>query len=283
MKGSPPRPRDIVRSAQHPVVKAVRRLDVDAAARRNEEKGIAWGRHLAIEAIAAGAVIETALLSPDLERDDEGKRIAAAIARSPALVLRVAPALLDGIAAGAADQGVLLVVRRRAPSLEDLLARRPSLLLLAHGIQDPGNLGAIIRSAHALGADGVATLEGSADPWSSRALRAAMGATFRLPAVESTATILLPRLAGAGLRVVAATAAADGLAPDRLDLRSPVALLLGREGSGLPTEILDRAAARVRIPMAAGADSLNVHAAAAILLYEARRQRGAARPHPPSD
>src|SRR5262245_7530503 len=108
---------DIVRSAQHPVVKAVRRLDADAAARRREEKGIAWGRHLAIEAIASGVAIDTALLGPGLEGDEEGGRIATAVIRTGAQVVRVAPALLDAIAAGAGDQGVLLVVRRRAVSL----------------------------------------------------------------------------------------------------------------------------------------------------------------------
>ncbi|HEV8202248.1 MAG TPA: RNA methyltransferase [Candidatus Polarisedimenticolia bacterium] len=272
MKTRPLRPAEVVRSPQHPIVKEARRLDADAAARRKEKKGIAWGRHLALEALDAAVAIETALLSPDLEQDAEGKRIVAAIARTGARVVRVTPALLDGIAAGAGDQGVALVVGRPATSLDDLVAPRRSLLLLAHGIQDPGNLGSILRSARSLGAEGVAVLEGSADPWSSRALRAAMGATFRLPVVESTTALLLPRLQQAGLRLVAAVSS-EGPTPDRIDLKAPVALLLGREGSGLPEDLVAAARDRVRIPMSPGADSLNVHAAAAILLYETHRQR----------
>jgi TrmH family RNA methyltransferase len=272
MKTRPLRPAEVVRSPQHPIVKEARRLDADAAARRKGKKGIAWGRHLALEALDAAVAIEAALLSPDLEQDAEGKRIAAAIARTGARVVRVTPALLDGIAAGAGDQGVALVVGRPATSLDDLVAPHRSLLLLAHGIQDPGNLGSILRSARSLGAEGVAVLEGSADPWSSRALRAAMGATFRLPVVESTTARLLPRLGQAGLRLVAAVSS-EGTTPDRIDLKGPVALLLGREGSGLPEDLVAAAQDRVRIPMSPGADSLNVHAAAAILLYETRRQR----------
>ncbi|HET8945925.1 MAG TPA: RNA methyltransferase [Candidatus Polarisedimenticolia bacterium] len=274
MKNRTPRAADVVRSAQHPIVKEARRLDVDAGARRREEKGVAWGRHLALEALAAGVPIETALFSPGLEKDDEGTRIAAAIARTGARVVRVTPSLLDGIAAGAGDQGVALVVRRPGTTLDDLLAPGPSLLLVAHGIQDPGNLGSILRSARSLGAEGVAVLEGSADPWSSRALRAAMGATFRLRVVEATAARVLPRLTQAGLGLVAAVSTA-GTTPDRIDLKSPVALLLGREGSGLPEDLIAAARDRVRIPMSPGADSLNVHAAAAILLYEVHRQRSA--------
>jgi TrmH family RNA methyltransferase len=272
MKGKTPRTGEVVRSAQHPIVKEARRLDADAAARRSGRKGIAWGRHLALEALAASVPVEAALLSPDLDQDDEGARIVAAIARAGARVLRVTPSLLDGIAAGAGDQGVLLVVRRPPASIDDLLGRRPSLLLLAHGIQDPGNLGSILRSSRSLGAEGVAVLEGSADPWSSRALRAAMGATFRLPVVESTTAQVIPGLKRAGLRLAAAVST-GGTSPDRVDLRSPVALLLGREGSGLPQDLVEAADDRVRIPMSPGADSLNVHAAAAILLYETHRQR----------
>ena len=173
---SAPRPPEvIIRSAQHPAVKEARRLEADAGARRKEGRAVAWGRHLAIEALAAGIPIERAFLAPGIEDDAEGGRIAKAIGRAAVPVLRVARALLDDIAAGAGDQGIVLVVRRRSTTPDDLLARRPTLLLLAHGVQDPGNLGSMIRSARALGADGMGVLEGSADPWSSRALRAAMG------------------------------------------------------------------------------------------------------------
>ena len=274
MRARRPPPDVVIRSAQHPALKEARRLEADTSARRKEGRAIAWGRHLALEALAAGLAIEQAFLAPDLEQEAEGRRIAAALDRAQAKALRVTTSLLDGIAAGAGDQGIVLVVRRAATTLADLLARRPTLLLAAHGVQDPGNLGSMIRSAHALGAGGLLTLEGSADPWSSRALRAAMGAAFRLPIVETKSEGALPALREAGLRIVAADATAAA-SPAAIDLRVPVILLVGREGAGLPRPLLDTADMRVGIPMAPGVDSLNVHAAAAILLYEARRQRDA--------
>lgn len=270
---SPRRATDVViRSPQHPALKEARRLEADAGARRREKRAIAWGRHLALEALDAGMAIERALLAPDLEKDPEGAAIAAAIIRAGAPLLRVATPLLDGIAAGAADQGIVLLLRRTTPDLAGLLRRRPTLLLAAHGVQDPGNLGSMVRSSHALGADGVLVFEESADAWSSRALRAAMGAAFRLPIVETRSSAAIEPLRAAGFRIVAADAAADA-APASIDLRAPTLLLVGREGAGLPRDLVDAADARAGIPMRPGVDSLNVHAAAAILLYEARRQR----------
>ena len=252
-------------------------MEADAGARRSAGRAVAWGRHLAIEAIAAGLAVDRALLAPELDGDAEGRRIVAALARASVPALRVARGLLNGIAAGAGDQGVVLLIRRRPETIATLLARRPTLLLAAHGVQDPGNLGSMVRSADALGADGLLALEGSADPWSSRALRAAMGAAFRLPIVEAESAAALPALRAAGLRVAAADTAASAR-PDAADLRAPLAILLGREGAGLPPALLEAAAIRIGIPMRAGVDSLNVHAAAAILLYEARRQRDARGP-----
>jgi len=130
----------------------------------------------------------------------------------------------------------------------------------------------MIRSARAFGAAAVIVLPGSADPFGSRAIRAAMGAPFTLPIVEASAPETVDRLRAAGLAIVAADPEGDRQ-PAELDLREPAAIVVGNEGGGLPREILEAATARVRIPMAAGSDSLNVHAAAVALLYEATRQR----------
>src|SRR5262249_36050636 len=108
----------VVRSPQHPAVKEARRLEADAAARQKAGLAIAWGRHLALEALAAGAVITRAFVSTALETDAEGRSIASALAKP----VHVTSAILDGIAAGAGDQGVLLIVRRPSWDLEALLA-----------------------------------------------------------------------------------------------------------------------------------------------------------------
>jgi len=140
-------------------------------------------------------------------------------------------------------------------------------------VQDPGNLGAIIRAADAGGATGVIAAGASADPFGWKALRGAMGSAFRLAVVrEPDVQAACARVRDAGLALVA-TAAAGGQPPDILDLSGPIALVLGSEGRGLDTALMDAADARASIPMRAGVDSLNVAVTAALLVYEARRQR----------
>lgn len=232
---------------------------------------MAWGVHLAQEALSASAPVQRAFVSEAAQRSAEGRAVAAALSQT-APVLRTSGRVLESIAAGAGDQGILLILKRPSADLAFLLATRPTLLLLAHGIQDPGNLGSMVRTALSLGADAMLALEGCADPFASRAARAAMGALFRLPVVASEAARVLPALRGAGLALVAADVR-RGERPDALDLGRPIAIAVGSEARGLPAVILEAAAARARIPMAGGSASLNVHAAAAALLYETMRQR----------
>ena len=139
-------------------------------------------------------------------------------------------------------------------------------------VQDPGNVGAVIRAADALGASGVAALDGTAHPGGWKALRGAMGSTFRVPVAREQTDRAMGEMRRAGLRIVA-TVAASGTPLDRLDLRGPICLLLGNEGAGLPDSLSAGADERVTIPMRAGAESLNVAVTASLLLYEARRQR----------
>jgi TrmH family RNA methyltransferase len=263
----------VVRSLQHPAVKEARRLEADASDRRKSGMAIAWGRHLALEALAAKAAIARAFVSSALQTDAEGRSIASALAGAGIKALPVTAAVLDGIARGAGDQGILLVVRRPAWDLQALLRRKPVLLLAAHGVQDPGNLGTMRRTAHGFGASALLTLDGCADPFSSRALRSAMGAAFGFPTPRLTTAAALEALRDAGCALVAADPQGDRL-PSEAPLVASAAILLGSEGRGLPPDLLAAAAARVRIPLAAGSESLNVAAAAAVLLYEARRQRG---------
>lgn len=256
----------VVRSLQHAAVKEARRLEKSGLA-------IAWGRHLALEALAAKAAIARAFVSSALETDEEGRSIASALAGAGIGPLQVTGAVLDALAPGAGDQGVLLVVRPPVWDLEALFRRKPVLLLAAHGVQDPGNLGTMRRTAQGLGAAALLALDGCADPFSSRALRSAMGAAFRFPTPRLRTADALAALRRAGCALVAADPRGDRL-PSEAPLKDSVALLLGSEGRGLPADLLASAAARVRIPMSGGSESLNVAAAAAVLLYEARRQRG---------
>lgn len=140
-------------------------------------------------------------------------------------------------------------------------------------MQDPGNVGAVIRSAEAGGATGVMLAGVSADAWSWKALRSAMGSTFRLPVISAErAETLVAELRRNRVNVLASVPRA-GAFMDGTDLRKPAAILIGGEGSGLPATLVQAADSRVSIPMKAPVESLNAAVAAALLVFEARRQR----------
>jgi TrmH family RNA methyltransferase len=141
-------------------------------------------------------------------------------------------------------------------------------------VQDPGNVGSAIRAADALGAAGVLAFDGTANLRGWKTLRGAMGSSFHLPVARCG---IQDALADARARRIAivASVASGGTAIDGADFRGPVLLLVGGEGSGLAPEIVSQADHRVTVPMRAGVDSINVAVTAAILLYEARRQRQA--------
>jgi tRNA G18 (ribose-2'-O)-methylase SpoU len=158
-----------------------------------------------------------------------------------------------------------------------------ALLVVLAGVQDPGNVGTIVRTAAAFGATGVVTAatgqSGTASPFSPKALRASAGAALHLPVLSGMALgILLTQLKMMGVRTVASCAhqeSGDALAPWEVKWCEPVALLVGNEGAGLPEEVVHAADGRIHIPMATQVESLNAGAAAAVVLYEAYRQRKA--------
>ncbi|MEZ5065801.1 MAG: RNA methyltransferase [bacterium] len=160
-----------------------------------------------------------------------------------------------------------------APDLAADRLRLPAepLVLATLGVEKPGNLGALLRSADAFGADAL-IVEGGTDLLNPNVVRSSLGCLFTVPVGVAPAGTLLAWLRGRGLRIVAATP--DGTAPpDRTDFSGAVAIVVGAEAAGLPADSRGAADSRVRIPMRGRADSLNVSVAAAVLLYEADRQR----------
>jgi TrmH family RNA methyltransferase len=262
-----------VDSTQNALVKHARALERDRALRTSARTYLAWGIHLAEEALRARAPLRQAFLGPAIEKSDRESGLSRRLIASGVPIVRVTDRVLESIIQGSADQGVLLLAELPRTEAKSVLASTSPLVLAAHGVQDTGNLGSILRSARAMGAGGLIALEGSADPFGSRAVRAAMGTQFTLPAVSCTTADCLREAKAAGRRLVAADPGGTET-PIDVDLARPILLLVGNEGAGLPRDILDAADRRVRIPMAPGVSSLNVHAAAAVLLYEAARQRG---------
>jgi TrmH family RNA methyltransferase len=144
------------------------------------------------------------------------------------------------------------------------------LVVVAGGLQDPGNLGTLVRSAEAFGATGMILLPGTVSLWNAKTLRASSGSAFRLPVVSLTAEDAFHALRAHEVRILAAVAR-DG--DSEADLRGPSALLVGNEGSGLPEAWIAQADARVTIPFAGAVESLNAAIAGSVLLYDAMRQR----------
>ncbi len=190
-------------------------------------------------------------------------------------LLRCSDRLFASASGTEAPQGIAALVHPRSYRWEDLLAGTPLVVILA-GVQDPGNVGTAIRSAEAFGATGAVACRGTAHPLAPKALRASAGSAFRLPLIAGVELrACLARLGDAHVRVYAASLSGE-LSPEEADLRNPAALLIGNEAAGLPDEIASAAYARLRIPLAAGVESLNAAVAASVLLYEAARQRGKA-------
>jgi TrmH family RNA methyltransferase len=256
----------MITSRQHPIVKEFREL-----ARGSGSSMLLDGWHLLSEAAAARIAVDTiAVCGPPT---DSEQRAIDRLRRSGTQIVEVSGTVLNALSPVNSPTGVVARARRPSVPATALLEPSPALVLAAAGVQDPGNAGAIVRSAAAAGATGVVFDESSADPWGWKALRASMGSAFHLPVLRARSlTAMIAEWKAAGLRIVA-TEPRHGTSMYDADLRDPCAVLLGGEGAGLPPELLDHADARVSIPMRAGLESLNVAVAAALLLYEARRQR----------
>lgn len=231
------------------------------------------GAHLVADAVAAHTTLVQAAVSPAaLEMPD----IAALVARLEAAqvdVLSVTAPVMAAISPVRSPSPIVALAERPGARVPDLLAPVEPVVVCVCDVQDPGNVGAIIRVAEAGGATGVMTAGISADPFGWKALRGAMGSALRLPVVP---LVDLPGpLAEArrrGCRIVAAVPR-GGRAPDAIALDGPVVILVGGEGQGLAPDLIAAADERVTIPMAAPVESLNAAVGAALLVYEARRQR----------
>jgi TrmH family RNA methyltransferase len=192
-------------------------------------------------------------------------------------VLLLPHALLDSALATESPQPVAALVEPPGWTWAHLLDRpgltAPLLVVLA-ALQDPGNLGAILRSAEAFGADGVLCLPGTVSPWNPKSVRASAGSVFRLPLLATSETELLSHLRKAGVRLWTTTTH-QAQPADLVDLAGPVALLIGNEGNGVPGSLASKAEGALTIPCPGPVESLNAAVAASVLLYEASRQRAA--------
>ncbi len=250
-------------------------------ARSRRRLALIEGVRLVEEALAAGLEFRGAVVAPDLSRTARGAELLARLERHAVPLQRVTARALGQLADTDTPQGILAVVEPRKWTAADIALGPGGVTLVIDGVQDPGNVGTLIRTAHALGAAGTVVLRGTADTLNPKALRAAMGATFRHPVLSLDDAAFTAWARTRGVTVWAA--AADG-APLHRALGEPgtgtpalpdgpIAVIVGNEGAGVRPQLNAVSGRRVAIPLAQDAESLNVAVAAGILLYEVTRGR----------
>lgn len=251
-----------ISSAENPLYRTVKKLIGSAKERRKTQRAVLDGWHLLEAYMQAHGAPERVLLAARTSAGAEAQRLLGKT--DPRQIAVLDDKLFDQLAPVEEPSGVLSLISIPVPP-----KCVPQYCLLLEDIQDPGNLGSMLRSAAAAGADAVYLSKGCADAWSSKALRGGMGAQFQL-AVHEHADLLAVARAFPGKLIATSLAASDSLYA--LDLHGAVAFVFGNEGAGLSPELLAAATHRVRIPMPGQVESLNAAAAAAICLFERVRQ-----------
>jgi TrmH family RNA methyltransferase len=252
-----------IASRRHPLALLCRRV---AAGTSDEPLVLLDGEHVVSDALAARVPIRAVLTTtPE-------SIVARAAEALGVAVHRGTPAVLDAASPARTPSGIVALAEWQPAPLDRLLDAQAPLLVGLVDIQDPGNVGAIVRSADAFGATGVVAIGQTANPGSWKAIRGAMGSTFRVPIACAGIRAVIDGARRRGIRVVATDAGA-GEPLDRAGLEPPLLVLLGNEGAGLAPDVIERADVRVHVPMRPGVNSLNVAVTAALILYEARRHQ----------
>lgn len=256
----------LLSSSHNPRLQRVRALLEKKKQRDEEQAFVVEGVRLVEEALASGWQAELALFTTQLS--ERGQGALNGLQASGAEVVQVEPHLLASIAGTETPQGLLAVFKRQAQKLPVNL----DFALIADNLRDPGNLGTLLRSTAAAGAQAALLSPGCADAFSAKVLRAGMGAHFRLPVLPLTWDEIRAACQESRLRVLLAESS-GGASCWESDLRAPLALLVGSEAEGASAEGKALTAQVVHIPMPGSSESLNAAVAASILLFEVVRQR----------
>ena len=224
---------------------------------------------------AAGVVPEALYYCPELMLDPSAQTLVVEQARRDGVeTVQVSRTAFERAAYREGPDGFIAVVSSVIRSCADLSVGPRALTVLCQGVEKPGNLGAMLRTAEAAGVHAVVAASPVTDWGNPNLVRASKGTVFSVPVASDSTADTLDWLQAQGIAVVATTPDTDLLHTD-VDYTGPVAIAVGAEKHGLTDEVLERAAYRVRIPMTGKANSLNVATSAAIVIYEAVRQRGA--------
>jgi TrmH family RNA methyltransferase len=256
----------MITSVSNDRVKLVRALQNKRRVRARENALVIEGHRLAQEAVRTQASVREVYHVEAFSEDPDGAALIAALSKLGAAVTAVTPQVMAAMSATETPPGVLAVLSFAPRPMPERL----SSLLIVDGLNTPGNLGAVLRTADAAGVEAVALAPGTVDPTNPKVVRGAMGAHFRLP-MALLSWEAIARMTE-GMHVLVADVE-GGVAYDEVDWRQPVALILGGEAHGASEEAARLAGARVTIPMQRGVESLNAAVAAGVLLFEMARQR----------
>ncbi len=255
------------------------RLKYARRVRDGREPGLIFveGVRLIEDGLRSGLNLRACFHAPDLNQ--RAQIIIAELARLDCPLYPTSNEALETVSDTVTTQGLIAIAEKADLNIDRILSAREGvapLIVLLDSVQDPGNLGTIVRTAEAAGASGVVALKGCVDAFSPKALRGSMGSAFRLPqATGVESEDLLTALRVAKLNLVATAADGETIYTD-YDWRRPTMVIFGNEASGVGPELLERCDARLRIPLRDPVESLNVAAAAAAVLFEAARQRAGA-------
>ena len=261
----------IIESKQNARLKELRRALAEPARKANGLAGVE-GPNLLEEALRAGLRIRTVFAGERLQHWVEATRLP-----HETEVLVMPSEILASVLSTETPQPVAALVEPPDWTWAHLLGDRKdasAMIVVLAGLQDPGNLGTILRSAEAFGATGVVCLPGTVNAWNPKAVRASAGSIFRVPLLYAGERDAMTMLREAGVRMLTTTA--QGAQPvDLADLAEPVALMIGNEGNGVAPDLAMKADGAVTIPCPGPVESLNAAVAASVMLYEAARQRAA--------
>ena len=254
-----------ITSVQNPRIKNLVLLETKSAERRRQGLFVAEGQREIMHCVEAGYEIATLYICPDLQQETVPELKAGSI-------VTVSRQVYEKIAYRGTTEGMIAEVRTKTRTLEGLRLKENPLIVVLESVEKPGNLGAVLRSADAAGADAVVVCDPLTDLYNPNLIRSSIGAIFTVPCIACSSEECIAFLKSRGIQILTAQLQNSHLYYET-DMKRPTAIVMGTESTGLTNQWREAADAHIRIPMLGRLDSLNVSVSAAILLFEAVRQR----------
>lgn len=265
---------EIISSTQNPKIKTLLLLQQKSSVRREQRLFVVEGRRELMHCLSQGYRVDTLFICPGiLTAEAEYDSLMSSL--SSCHTVRVSSTLYDRIAYRGGTEGIIATVHTKSHGLDTLPSPQPGhapLYVVLESVEKPGNLGAILRSADAAGVDAVIVCDPLTDLYNPNLIRASLGGFFSVPTVVCTGTDCIAHFKRNGIRILTAQLQDSSLYYDT-DMTQPTAIVMGTEATGLTPQWREAADAHIRIPMLGILDSLNVSVSAAILMFEAVRQR----------